>query len=219
MSSQAFEHSTALAWPDVPSLETNKETPPVGLDPVHEVLGAEPVEFTNAGELADLVTRLPGDTPLVIAHAIRIDPALPGSDDEERTTAAAQALMLPQLVEVGAQLEHRSVPAVQLGAFYAAQGRPVPAVTVPAGPHERAVEAILAGDDDTMFAAFEELLRFVAGSLDGQEDAALYEQLADDPDLTAQAELDAALLRHAADRLAALHQRVTAYLSDPGRTR
>jgi hypothetical protein len=101
---------------------------------------------------------------------------------------------------------------VQLGAYYAADGHPVPAATMPAWPYERAVEAILAGDDDAMFDAFEELLRFVAGSLDGQEDATFYEHLAADADLVGQAELDAALLRHAADRLTALHQRVRAYL-------
>lgn len=177
---------------------------------VYEVLGGEPAEFGTVGELAALLARLPADTPVVIAHAIRIDPALPGSEDEERTAAAALAFRLPQLVEVGGRREQRMVPAVQLGAFYAAEGRPVPAATVAAWPYERAVEAILARDDDDMFAAFGELLRFIAGSLDGQEDAALYEHLAGDADLVGQVELDAALLRHAADRLTALHQRIRA---------
>lgn len=179
---------------------------------VREVLGGTPVEFGTAGELADLMARLPADTPVVVAHGIRIDPALPGSDLEERTAAAAVAFGLPQLVDVEGRREQRRVPAVQLGAFYAADGHPVPAVTVSAWPYERAVEAILAGGDDAMFDAFGELLRFVAGSLDGKEDAAFYEHLAGDADLVGQAELDAALLRHAADRITALHQRVRAYL-------
>lgn len=179
---------------------------------VREVLGGVPVEFGTAGELTALLARLPADTPVVVAHAIRTDPALPGSDIEERTAAAALTFGLPQLVEADGRVEQQLVPAVQLGAFYAAEGSPVPAATVAAWPYERAVEAILAGDDDTMFAAFGELLRFIAGSLDGQEDAALYEHLAGDADLVSQAELDAALLRHAADRLAALHQRIRGYL-------
>jgi hypothetical protein len=180
--------------------------------PVHDVLGDEPAEFGTAGELAALLARLPADTPVIVAHTIRIDPQLPDSDDEERTTAAARAVTRLDLVEEDGEAEWRRVPTIELGAFYAAQGRPVPAETVAARPYERAVEAILGRDEDSMFAAFGELLRFVAGSLDGQEDAALHENLAGDPELVAQAELDAALLRHAADRLKALHQRITAYL-------
>lgn len=88
----------------------------------------------------------------------------------------------------------------------------MPATTVAANPYDRAIEAVLAGDDDTMFAALRELLEFVAGSLDGRADASLYEHLAGDPVLTAQAELDAALLRHAAQRLTALRIRIGAYL-------
>jgi hypothetical protein len=90
----------------------------------------------------------------------------------------------------------------------------VPATTVPVNPYDRAVEAMLAGDDDTLFAAFRELLDHIAGCLDGQADASLYEQLAGDTNLTAQAELDAALLRHAAERLAALRIRIGAYLTN-----
>jgi hypothetical protein len=187
----------------------------VSADLVHDVLGEEPVEFATAGELADLMARLPANTPVIVAHAIRVDPALAGSNDEERTAAAAQAVALPQMVPVAGQLEQRPVPTVELGAFYAAENRPVPATTIAVSPYDRAVEAILDGDDDTMFAAFHELLRFVAGSLDGQEDASLYEQLAGDPVLTAQAELDAALLRHAAERLAALRVRIHAHLTQP----
>lgn len=188
---------------------------PVSADPVHDVLGNQPVEFTTAGELANLMARLPADTPVMVAHAIRIDPSLPGSEDEERTVAAARALALPRMVRVAGQVEQRPVPTVELGAFYAARHRPVPATTIPVNPYSRAVEAILAGDDDTMFVAFRELLRFVAGSLDGQEDASLYEQIEGDPALTAQAELDAALLRHVAERLAALRIRIGGYLTHP----
>jgi hypothetical protein len=182
------------------------------VDDVRDVLGGVPVEFGTASELAALMARLPADTPVVVAHGIRIDPALPGSDMEERTAAAAVAFGLPQLVDVDGRREQQRVPAVQLGAFYAAEGHRVPAATVPAWPYERAVEAIHAGDDDAMFDAFAEMLRFVAGSLDGKEDASFYEHIAGDADLVGQAELDAALLRHAADRLTALHQRVRAYL-------
>ncbi|MET7424336.1 hypothetical protein [Dactylosporangium sp. NPDC005555] len=137
-------------------------------DDVHDVLGGEPVEFGTAGELAALLARMPADTPVVVAHAIRIGPALPGSDDEERAAAAVLAFRLPQLVRIDGRLEQRLVPAVQLGAFYAAEGRAVPAATAAAWPNERAVEAVLAGGDDAMFAAFGELLRFVAGSLSRQ---------------------------------------------------
>ncbi|MBN1173780.1 MAG: hypothetical protein JXA67_16530, partial [Micromonosporaceae bacterium] len=78
---------------------------PVNADPVHEVFGDEPVEFATAGELADLMRRVPAETPVVVAHAIRIDEALVGSDDEERTAAAARALVLPQMVRVAGDLE------------------------------------------------------------------------------------------------------------------
>jgi hypothetical protein len=115
---------------------------------------------------------------------------------------------------VAGQVEQRPVPTVELGAFYAAEGRPVPATTLAGNPYDRAVEASLAGDDDTMFAAFGQLLEFVAGLLDGQGDASLYELLAGDPGLTAQAELDAAPLRHTVARLAALRIRIGTYLTD-----
>jgi hypothetical protein len=188
-------------------------------DPVHDALGDKPVEFGTAGELADLMAQLPRDTPVIVAHAIRVDPELADTDEEERTTAAAWTVMQPQLVEVAGRTEQRPVPTVELCAYYAAEGRPVPAATVPVNPYDRAVEAIHAGDDDAIFSALDELLKFVAGSLDGQEDASLYEYLAGDADLTTQAELDAALLRHAADRLVALHHRISAYSTGPDRPR
>jgi len=89
-------------------------------DPVHDVLGDKPVAFATAGELADLMARLPADTPVIVTHAIRVDPSLPGSDDEERTVAAARAIAQPQMVTVAGQVEQRPVPTVELGAFYGA---------------------------------------------------------------------------------------------------
>ncbi|BCJ70440.1 hypothetical protein [Polymorphospora rubra] len=181
--------------------------------PVHAVLGEEPVEFASAGELAALMARLPADTPVIVSHAVRADPDLADGDDEERVTAAASAVTLPQMVRVAGEVEQRPVPTVELGAFYVVRDRSVPAVTVPVSPYEQAVEAISAGNDEALFAALRELLEFVAGCLDGQTDASLYEQLAGDSDLVSQAEMDAVLLRHAAQRLAALRVRIDAYLA------
>jgi hypothetical protein len=182
-------------------------------DLVHAVLGDQPVEFATAGELADLMGRLPAATPVAVSHAVRIDPDLP-MDEEERVAAAGRALVLPQLVDIGGQVEQRPAPTVELGAFFTGKNRPVPASTVAVNPYDRSVEAMLDGDDDTLFAAFGDMLAHIAGCLDGRGDASLYEQLAGDANLTAQAELDAALLRHAAERLIALRTRIGAYLTN-----
>jgi hypothetical protein len=107
---------------------------------------------------------------------------------------------------------------VTLGAFYAVEGQPVPSLTVPGDPYNRGVEATLSGDGNALFIALRELLEFVAGNLDGADNASLYEAIEDDPRLAARVELETQLLRDAAERLDELRVRITERLAGGGAT-
>jgi hypothetical protein len=94
-----------------------------------------------------------------------------------------------------------------LGSVVVAQGEPAPAQTVAYGPSERITEALYTGDGAGMLDAFIELVRDVAGRLDGIDDASLQEWLTD-KDLAGQLEVEGDRLRQSAARLAVLRDRV-----------
>ena len=167
------------------------------------VPGGLPVEFRTAGDLAALLNRLPADTPLDVAYCLRQDPALDGPGLEERLAFAVEQ----DAPEDGEPAE------VTIGAFYAVRGRALPAATVAVNPYDRALEAIRAADDDVLFAAMREMLSFVAGNLDGDEDAGLFEAIAGDPRLAERTRLEAQLLREAAERLTGLQARIAEHLA------
>jgi hypothetical protein len=166
----------------------------------------ERVQFATAGELAALMAGLPADTTVTIA-ADRVDPELLGNDEANCIVQAARMVSMTRAELVEGQLELHPGVAVELGAFHTVGYRPVPATTVPVNPYDRAMEA---DHEDTEFAAFGELLEFVADHLDGLGDPAYFEPWPGD---TARAELGA-LLRHAADRLAALRTRTYPHLAN-----
>jgi hypothetical protein len=167
------------------------------------------VEFRTAADLAALLGRLPADTPVRIEDGFREDPRVDTYDGRERLVYAAWQQESPS------GSEPDSPAAVMLGAFYALADPPVPAATVAVSPYDRAIEAVHAADHDTLFTAFRELLRFIAGHVDGIDDAHLFEAIEDNPRLAARAELEAQLLREAADRLDTLHDRIGAHLDAP----
>lgn len=68
-----------------------------------------------------------------------------------------------------------------------------------------------AGDADRMLAALDELVLFVAGLLDGTDDANLQDWLTD-KDLAGQLQVERDRLRQAATRVAVLRARVAAAL-------
>lgn len=59
------------------------------------------------------------------------------------------------------------------------------------------------------------MLRPIAGLVDGKDDDVLYAQIEDNPQPSARAELEAQLLREAADRLDTLRQRIGEHLATP----
>lgn len=183
---------------------------------VRAALGDTPAEFYTAAELIALLSKLPGDTPVSVARHLRQDPQLDDAVDDERLAYAAEQILLTEEIpgtDNGRTVQSRPLPAVELGAFYVAQGRPVPADTVPVSPYDRALPGEGAVVDQALFDDFAELLTFVAGNLDGREDASLYE-LIGDPALTALAELEGQLLREAAARIVALGKRIEQHLDD-----
>jgi hypothetical protein len=101
----------------------------------------------------------------------------------------------------------RRIAGLMLGCVVAARGEPAPAHTVAFGATERITEALYTGDGARMLDAFVELVRDVAGYLDGTDDAGLLEWLAD-TELAGQLEVEGSRLRQSAARLASLRDRV-----------
>ena len=190
--------------PAAPAQRPSRAGEPADLDAAVAV-------FHTVADLAALLSRLPADTPVQVADCLREDPRI-------HTTAGPVRLVYALEREDGPDKNKPAV--VTLGAFYTLADRSVPDVTVPVSPYDRAVEAVHAADYDALFAAFRQMLHFVAGSIDGQEDAALYEEVIEDnPHLAARAELEAQLLREAAARLDTLRSHIDEQLGAPGESR
>lgn len=187
---------------------------------VRDVLGPVPAEFGTAGELAELMARLPADTPVSIAETVRIDPALQLQETDNRTAAVATVFTLVDRTDPVDVLEDdgrvrtygRVIPGVELGAVIVAEGTPVPARTTPFPPFERAQEALTAGALPVVLDAHVELLAWMAGTLTspraGTDSAATVPDWAADDELREQLAVEADRLRHAAARLATLRERV-----------
>jgi len=186
---------------------------------LQETLGEMPVEFATAGELMALLSRIPADTPVKLAWCLREPPRTNDDDlDNDRLTAAVHPTRMEDVTVLRRPDGYITtlswpVAAVSLGAFLVPQHRPVPTVTVPANPYDRAVEAMHDGDDEAMFAAYREMLNDIADGLDGAGDASLYETITD-PAIIERAEAEAQLLRDAAARLGALYTRIERHLHD-----
>lgn len=206
----------------------NSDLPTVGqlhaqqgaaLDQLRQILGEHRQEVRTAGELAELLSRIPAETPLTVAEHVRIDPDLDENSTESRTAVGVisdlvfTGTITPAVDGHGRTDVHAlAVAALQLGAVRVAQDGTVPARTVACEPAERVVEAMYTGDGRAMMTAFQEILLDVAGRLDGHDDGSLLEWIAD-PSLVQALELEGTRLRHAAARLDALTGQVGADLA------
>ncbi|WP_432830553.1 hypothetical protein [Dactylosporangium sp. CA-092794] len=195
---------------------------------VRDGLGPTPAEFGTAGELAQLMARLPAGTPVRIAETLRIDPALQLEETDNRTAAVVTVLTLADGTDPVDVLEDdgrirtygRVIPGIELGAVIVAEGTPAPARTTPFPPFERAQEALNAGDLAAALDAHVELLNWMAGTLTsapaGLDAAPAVPDRITDDDLREQLAVEADRLRHAAGRLTVLRGRVVADLAGPG---
>ncbi|BCJ65721.1 hypothetical protein [Polymorphospora rubra] len=186
---------------------------PTRYDEVRRVLGRTPVEFGSAGELAELMARLPAGTPVRVADRVRVDPCLDEGVTESRVATAAIAVAR---IEAGTSREpgedqtDRVVPEVAevlLGTYIVAEDKPVPAHTVAYGAYERAFEALHAGEVGTVLEMLRELVREAGYLLTGEFDSGVPDGISDD-DLRGQACVEGGRLVQAALRIDALRKRL-----------
>ncbi|WP_019031096.1 hypothetical protein [Salinispora arenicola] len=185
---------------------------------VESVLGGAQVEIRTAEELAALMARLPAETPISVAAHARVDRDLALDEVEDRTAAVATAIpmLVPPNTGPAAHLrEHRgglrTTAGVEFGAVIVAEDAEVPDRTRALCPYWQAVEAKHDDDAAGLFDAHNELLTFVAETLEGDVEVILHEWVPDD-DLRQQMRLEGQRLRHTIDRLTALGTRVNTYL-------
>jgi hypothetical protein len=205
--------------PVPPSREQLEEDAAAALVALRDAIGDRPVEVATTGELAALLARVPADTALLVDEHVRIDPDLDEGTTESRHAVQATAVSAFADEPVVAVDEHggrdvysRRIAGLMLGSVMVAQGEPAPAQTVAYGASERITEALYTGDGAGMLDAFVELVRDVAGRLDGIDDASLLEWLTD-KDLVGQLEVEGDRLRQSAARLAVLRDRVASDLA------
>lgn len=200
--------------PGPPAREQLEENAAAALATLRDAIGDRPVEVATTGELAALLARVPADTALLVDEHLRIDPDLDEATTETRHAVQATAVCAfadEPVVAVdqngGHDVYMRRIAAVMLGGVVVAQGRPASALSVAYGASERITEALYTGDGAGMLDAFVELVRDVAGRLDGSDDASLLEWLTD-KDLAGQLEVEGDRLRQSAARLGVLRDRV-----------
>jgi hypothetical protein len=183
---------------------------------LRRVFGERPIEVATTGELGALLLLVPADTPLAVDGVVRIDPDLDEGVMESRTAvvAAAETVFADTPIEAvdaggASDFYGAAVAGVVLGAVRVSYDGALPVRSVAAEPYDRAIEALHAGDPDSMLAALHELICFVAGMIDGTDDANLQEWIAD-ADVRGQLAVEGDRLRQSAQRLAVLRSRVAA---------
>lgn len=204
------------------SREQLEERHAAALSALRAAVGDRPIEVATAGDLAELLARIPADTPLFVDEHVRIDPDLDEGTTETRTAVQATVVSAFADETVEALDEHggrdvymHQAAGLMLGGVLTPQGAPAPARSVAYGAQQRITEALYAGDGAGMLDAFAEILRDVAEYLDGIGDTSLLEWLAD-KDLAGQLKVEGSRLRQSAARLAALRDRVAADLTAQG---
>jgi len=188
---------------------------------VHDALGDHGTEVPSAGRLAAIMSRLPADTPVILANVARIDLRL-DEDSDRRTTVVAEFAQVEEpedvQVDLGDGIEEypQLTPVVQIGAYVTGRNTGVtPHMTVPLPAQQRAEEAQIEGDLEPILAAYMELLITMAMTLtaspvhDSVGDAHL--EWIDDADLRREIADESDRLFRAAQRLGALHTRVAQY--------
>ena len=204
---------------DLPTVDELHGRHAATLAALRQSLGERPIEVATAGQLAALLARIPADTPLAVIEHLRVDPDLDEGSTESRTAVTAEVDTVFADEPIEAVDAHGrpdfygcAVAGLALGAVRVARDGCLPVRSVAAQPYEQAIEALHTGDADGMLAAFDELIRFVAGMLDGIDDATLQEWIVDE-DLAGQLQVEGDRLRQSAARLAVLRSRVTADLA------
>ena len=166
----------------------------------------------TTGQLIEVLSRLPADTPLTVTQYAMAADGLTYADEEE-TVAVVWPATLTQRTPRGPgevpPYESSTVAGVELGACLVAEGAPLPQDMAPWCPHERVAAMMQAGEPVAMLDGCQQLVDDVAGWL-GRDDESLLEWTAGTPDLREQIEIEGRRLAHAAQRLAQLRDQVAA---------
>jgi hypothetical protein len=185
---------------------------PTVVAPIEQALGADQVAVATTGQLIDVLSRLPADTPLTVAQYAMAAGGLTYADDEDAVAVVWPATLTQRTPRQPGEIppyDMSTVAGVELGACLVAQGAPLPQDMAPWCPHERVAAMMQAGEPVAMLAGCQELVDDVAGWL-GRDDESLLEWTADTPDLREQIEIEGRRLAHAAQRLAQLRDQVAA---------
>jgi hypothetical protein len=190
---------------------------PVVVAPIEQALGADQVAVATTGQLIEVLSRLPADTPLTVAQYAMAAAGLTYADEEEAVAVVWPATLTKRTPRGPGEVppyDSSTVAGVELGACLVVDGAPLPQDMAPWCPHERVAAMLHAGEPVAMLDGCQELVADVAGWL-GRDDESLLEWTADTPDLRDQIEVEGRRLAHAAHRLAQLRDQVAA--SEPGR--
>jgi hypothetical protein len=180
--------------------------------PIETALGADQVAVATTGQLIEVLSRLPADTPLTVTQYAMAAAGLTYADEEETVAVVWPATLTRRSPRGPGEVppyESSTVAGVELGACLVHQGGPLPQDMAPWCPHERVSAMLQAGEPIAMLAGCQELVDDVAGWL-GRDDESLLEWTADTPDLREQIEIEGRRLAHAAQRLAQLRDQVAA---------
>ena len=185
---------------------------PAVVAPVEKALGADQVAVATTGQLIEVLSRLPADTPLTVAQYAMATAGLSYADEEEAVAVVWPATLTKRTPRRPGEVpphDWSTVAGIELGACLVAEGAPLPQDVVPWCPHERVAAMLHAGDPVAMLDGCRELVADVAGWL-GRDDESLLEWTAGTPDLRDHIEVEGRRLAHAAQRLAQLRDQVAA---------
>ncbi|MFI5838024.1 hypothetical protein ACIA5A_30575 [Micromonospora sp. NPDC051300] len=186
---------------------------PAVIAPIEAALGADQVAVATIGQLIEVLSRLPADTPLTVAEYTMAAAGLSYADEEETLAVVRPAALTTRTSRGPSEIALYDPPlvaGVELGACRIAEGAPLPQDMTPWCPHERVVAMMHAGEPVAMLDGCQQLVDDVAGWL-GRDDESLLEWTADTPDLRDQIEIEGLRLAHAARRLAQLRDQIAAY--------
>jgi hypothetical protein len=191
-------------------------TEPAVVAPIEAALGADQIAVATTGQLIEVLSRLPADTPLTVAQHAQVDADMQINVEEEELLAGIWPVTLWKRTPHGEdrlpRYDSATVGGVEIGACFVAEGNPLPERTVPWSAHERVVAMLHAGDPVGMLDGCRELVDDVAGWL-GRDDERLLEWTADAPDLSDQIDVEGRRLAQAAERLALLRDQVAEHLA------
>ena len=113
--------------------------------PIETALGADQVAVATTGQLIEVLSRLPADTPLTVTQYAMAAAGLTYADEEETVAVVWPATLTRRSPRGPGEVppyESSTVAGVELGACLVHQGGPLPQDMAPWCPHER-VSAML----------------------------------------------------------------------------